>query len=222
MGETFVYPDEKSRHRDWVWRGNRLCYTGLPRALTPGGTYVAIDLHEPHFEHIGKYSQAPAILAANLCEIEHAMSLGHSVVTVHYNECRRLTHPRIRARLRSYSKWVEVGKDQRSGAPELLAAFDRHQCGTTLLRLGGLKSDMCIFATMDGLAQVFPEAQIEVVQSACLTSEPSFTWDDFRSWHSHKNVSVVPGVCGNQTAGRLWNVTAMLASELRAIATRAS
>lgn len=133
------------------------------RSPPPDGTLVVIDVQT------GYLDAAEAIRYPVRLEILRAMKQGWGIVFVQMNKMGKTLPELLReVTSRKYTRYyAPVTKELADGSAQVIAACERLGYSKRLIRVCGLRSNICVQDTVEGLSKKLPDARIEVKQTAC-------------------------------------------------------
>lgn len=148
-------------------------------------TLVVIDM-QPNFKSACDIDTVIAV--SN--EIVSAKKNNFPVLFVEYKhkDCKKI-HKGLIDLVGDYDKKFVVKKQRDDGSLEVIKAINMKNFPIKNLRVCGVNSDCCVWATVKGLLKSLDETQIEIVKKACNTDiDRNFSW---RKYFRHKNLRLV-------------------------------
>lgn len=145
-------------------------------------TLVVVDM-QPVFEA----SRHPDTIIAVTTEILAAKQKKWPIILVEYKGCGR-THGGFDALLRGYPRKARIGKWNDDGSAEVIRTLVRREFPYQTLRVCGVNTDCCVWATVHGLLNRLEKSKVEVVKRACNTLSKHHDW---RTYLKHQNLKLV-------------------------------
>lgn len=144
-------------------------------------TLVVVDMQEC-FEA----ACYPSVIIGVTQEIVLARQKRSPIILLEYEGCGK-SHEGFSSLLRNYPWKARIRKGDDDGSNEIIRVIRRRGFNNSTLRLCGVNSDCCVYATVEGLLKRLEDTKIEVVKEAC-GCEYGFDW---RNYFRHPNLKLV-------------------------------
>ena len=144
-------------------------------------TLVVIDMQTTF-----RASFKPSVVVGVTTEIIKAKEKLLPIVVVEYKNCHP-THKALLDLLKNYPHKARITKSGDDGSSEVIRTLRRRGFNQDYIRVCGVNTDACVWATAEGLLKKLRYAQIEVVKSACAT-EFDFNW---RRYFKHRRMILI-------------------------------
>jgi len=130
----------------------------------------------------------PNVVIGVTQEIMLAKQQNSPIVLLEYEGCGK-SHEGFSNLLRNYPWKTRVKKTDDDGSAEVIKALRRRGFSNDKLRLCGVNTDACVYATAEGLLKKLSDSQIEVVKNACGCQVVGDV--DWRKYLRHPNLKLV-------------------------------
>lgn len=160
-------------------------------------TLAVIDMAPVHSRYLPRHTKA-TLFSNVLMQIEQAISEGRPVIVQDFPDSSvadvlNHTHEFVTGVLSDYTYKCFIEKHQNDGSQEILEACRNQGYPTKHLQLCGLFTNRCIRDTAVGLAAKQPDSIVEVMRTACASTDPA---DELREcfWNrfSATNITITP------------------------------
>lgn len=154
---------------------------------SPGkGIHIIVDM-QPGFADA---SANPMTLAVNEYLLERAIEDGRPVVVLENTPDENgHTYERLLRHLKGYKRLSRVvAKFDDDGSAQVINACRSMRVDQDDFEGGGVHTDACVTATLNGIALLRPRARVRAIREACWSNTPWGMWSDFSK---SPNVSIV-------------------------------
>lgn len=146
-------------------------------------TLVVVDM-QPAFHAASKSN----VLVNVAREIILAKRSKSAIVFLEY-EGSGATTPALMALTEGYALRANATKYQDDGSGQVVKVLNRREFPSRRLKVCGVNSNACVYATVNGLLDKLEKSKIEVVKDACeWTGSGEFEWERY---FSHRNLRLV-------------------------------
>ncbi|MBX9879636.1 MAG: hypothetical protein K2Y22_14355 [Candidatus Obscuribacterales bacterium] len=169
----------------------------MTRQFRTEKTLAVIDMAPAHSRYL-PLSTKVMLFHNMLMQIEQAISDGQPVIVQDFPDSSvadelSCTHDFVVSALSGYADKCFIKKHQNDGSQEILEACRDQGYPTKHIQLCGLFTNRCIRDTAVGLAKQQPDGIIEVMRTACASTDPA---DELRQcfWNrfSEPNITITP------------------------------
>lgn len=159
-------------------------------------TLAVIDMAPVHSRYLPLHTKA-TLFSNVLMQIEQAINEGRPVIVQDFPDSSvadvlNHTHEFVTGALSDYTYKCFIEKHQNDGSQEILEACRNQGYPTKHIQLCGLFTNRCIRDTAVGLAAKQPDSIVEVMRTACASTDPA---DELRQcfWNRFSaNITITP------------------------------